>query len=209
MTPTFPSYLRLHKAPTKEAFTQPLFSLDPVDRFWQAYTDVTGWRVDRNHSSTMGRVGKSPINKDEDRELRLLPATNLELMGDAESANDQPAVTMNAAQQLARAAQELSSRFEKAQEAFRTQEAELAATSTPIGTDDQPSRIRVRLEKILLTAMKATGCAAAGLYLLDNDTTQLKLRASQGLPADRLLAPARPLRGSRADLESLVQDVVF
>ncbi len=95
------------------------------------------------------------LNRDEDRELRLLPATNLEIMGDAESANDQPAVTMTAAQQLARAAQELSSRFEKAQEAFRTQEAELAATATPIGTEDQPSRIRIRLEKILGTAMKA------------------------------------------------------
>ncbi len=45
--------------------------------------------------------------------------------------------------------------------------------------------------------------------MLDNDTANLKLRASQGLPVDRLLAPARPLRGSRADLESLVQDVVL
>src|SRR5262249_28476281 len=36
----------------------------------------------------------------------------------------------------------------------------------------------------------------------------LKLRACFGLPQDRLLAPARPLRGAAADLEALVGHAV-
>ncbi len=126
-----------------------------------------------------------------------------------DSANDQPAVTQVAAEQLARAAQELSSRFEKAQDAFRTQEAELAATATPIGTDDSPSRIRIRLEKILRTAMSATGCVAAGLYLLDNDTTNLKLRACQGLLLIDYSPQQEHFAAAVQILESLVQDVVL
>ncbi len=209
MTPAIPSYLRLHQAPKEDSFVQPLFSLDPLDRFWQAYTDATGWRVDQNHAREKVSAARASRGTDSESDLRVLPAVNLEILGDAESANDQPSVTQSAAEQLARAAKELSARFERAQEAFRTQEAELAATATPIGTDDRPSFTRVRLEKILRIAMSATGCVAAGIYLLDNDTTNLKLRISQGLPIDRLLAPPRPLRGSRADLESLVQDVVL
>ncbi len=171
MTPSIRPYCGLHKAPSKEAFSQPLFSLDPVDRFWQAYTEVTGWRVDRNHIRSKNSPSRAQRSSDDDRELRVLPAVNLEILGDVDSANDHTAVTQVAAEQLARAAQELSSRFEKAQDAFRTQEAELAATATPIGTDDSPSRIRIRLEKILRTAMSATGCVAGDCTCLI--TTQL------------------------------------
>jgi serine phosphatase RsbU (regulator of sigma subunit) len=44
--------------------------------------------------------------------------------------------------------------------------------------------------------------------LLDDATSELKLRAMWNLPEERLLAPARPLRGAMADLEALVGHAV-
>jgi hypothetical protein len=46
------------------------------------------------------------------------------------------------------------------------------------------------------------------MYLLDDDTEFLKTRAIYRLPAERLEQPARSLRGSRGDLEAMVQGVV-
>ena len=52
------------------------------------------------------------------------------------------------------------------------------------------------------------GCQAAGVYLLDAATTELKLRSAWGLPLDRFTAPARPLGTSTADLEALAGHAV-
>ncbi len=55
---------------------------------------------------------------------------------------------------------------------------------------------------------EALECQAAALYLLDAGTSELKLRASWGLPHSRLLDAARPLRGAAADLEALLGHAV-
>jgi len=55
---------------------------------------------------------------------------------------------------------------------------------------------------------QAVGCQAAAVYLLDDATTELKLRASWGLPRQQLFTPPRPLRGAVADLEALVGHAV-
>ena len=57
-------------------------------------------------------------------------------------------------------------------------------------------------------AAQAVDCQAAGLYLLDDDTRFLKLRATWGLPPSRLAAEPRRLRGSKADLEALTGHAV-
>lgn len=92
--------------------------------------------------------------------------------------------------------------------ALREREAELAA-GVPIAIRPEESRMFAeRLEAILAGAVNAVGCSAAGLYMLDDGTSCLKLRASFGLPADRLLAPPRPLVSAIADLEALVGHAV-
>jgi sigma-B regulation protein RsbU (phosphoserine phosphatase) len=221
VTRTIPSYLRLHQAPVRDAASESPFSIDPVSRFWKAYTEATGWRLDRSHQPTDGvkpaaakankeagikETGNKEVNVNP---LRLLPAFDGAMIGDADTQNESPAVTRDLAEQLALAASDLARRLEQIQAAYRTQEAELAVTSTPTGTPDQSGRLLERLERLLKHAAAATGCDAAGLYLLDNDTTTLKLRASYGLPADRIAVPARSLRGSRGDVESLVREVVL
>lgn len=60
-----------------------------------------------------------------------------------------------------------------------------------------------------LSAQELAVCGAT-LYLLDDETTQLKLRSSFGAPDDVVHLPAvRPLEHSLADLEALVGNVVL
>ena len=51
-------------------------------------------------------------------------------------------------------------------------------------------------------------CYAAGLYLLDESTTNLKLRAHSGLVPDALVRPARPLEKTTADVEALAGQAI-
>ena len=55
---------------------------------------------------------------------------------------------------------------------------------------------------------EAIGVQAAGLYLLNAATTQLKLRSCWGLPFGRFSDPTRPLSEAMADLEALLGHVV-
>jgi serine phosphatase RsbU (regulator of sigma subunit) len=87
-------------------------------------------------------------------------------------------------------------------------EAELAAGVPVAARHGEEAHLADRLEAVLKGGTEAVGATAAGLYLLDEATSSLKLRAAFGLPQERLLRPARPLRGSVADLEALVGHAV-
>lgn len=89
-------------------------------------------------------------------------------------------------------------------------EAELAVVATPNAeTTDESAGPVSRLRDVLKTGAKALGgFDAAALYLLDDETTSLKIRALWGLPTDRFLDPPRPLRGARADVEALLGSAV-
>ncbi len=87
-------------------------------------------------------------------------------------------------------------------------EAELAAGVPVSSRPNEEPHLAERLEAVLKGGAEAVGCTAAALYLLDETTTTLKLRAAFGLPKEQLLAPGRPLRGAVADLEALVGHAV-
>lgn len=94
--------------------------------------------------------------------------------------------------------------------ALREREAELAAFghfSTVSETEHSTLRAH-RLSMILKAGARAIGCEAAALYLLDPETTVLKLRSLWGLPEERLTESARPLAGAIADLEALLGNAV-
>ena len=94
------------------------------------------------------------------------------------------------------------------QHALRQREAELAAGVPVVPHREEEKHLAARLEAVLRAGADAVDCDAAGLYLLDEATTELKLRCSYGLPSDRLAAPARPLQGAMADLEALLGHAV-
>ena len=83
------------------------------------------------------------------------------------------------------------------------------AVAVPVllGGNDS-SYVAACLQAVLKGGAQAIGCDAAALYMLDEGTTQLKLRSAWGLPRDRFTDPARPLAGATADLEALLGHAV-
>ncbi len=87
-------------------------------------------------------------------------------------------------------------------------EAELAAGVPLVPHHEEEKHLAVRLEAVLRAGAEALGGDAIALYLLDEATSELKLRSAWGLPFDRLVAPPRPLQGAIADLEALLGHAV-
>jgi serine phosphatase RsbU (regulator of sigma subunit) len=146
-------------------------------------------------------------------------ATGWELRYDSQSQNSpvrlsgpnspgkEEALPFSQAQKLANAVAPLLTELQTARQALVAREAELAA-GVPVALKADEQHLAERLEGILKSGAQAAGCIAAALYLLDDATTTLKLRAAHGLPATRLLDPPRPLRGAVADLEALIGHAV-
>jgi serine phosphatase RsbU (regulator of sigma subunit) len=123
---------------------------------------------------------------------------------------DVPGVPVDAtsAQQLASALGQTLSELLRAQHVLWQREAELAAGVPLVPHHDQRQHLAARLEAVLQGGAEAVGCQAAALYLLDEATSELKLRSCWGLPRDRLTRPARALQGAMADLEALLGHAV-
>jgi serine phosphatase RsbU (regulator of sigma subunit) len=121
---------------------------------------------------------------------------------------DKPALSRPAAAALAQSLLSVIDELAQAKQALWQREAELAA-GVPIAARPQEEvHLAQRLESVLAGGAQAIDCQAAALYLLDEATSQLKLRACWNLPHEKLLEPARPLKGAIADLEALVGHAV-
>jgi len=105
--------------------------------------------------------------------------------------------------ELAGSLAELLQELLRARAALVNREAELSMGVPVTGAVDTPMQLAMRLEMVLRGGAEGIGCHAAGLYLLDAATTQLKLRSYWGIPPDRLADPARTLQGAVGDLEAL------
>jgi sigma-B regulation protein RsbU (phosphoserine phosphatase) len=112
------------------------------------------------------------------------------------------------AEPLARAIARMVGEVATTRHAIWEREAELAAGIPVAARPAEPEVLAERLDGILRGGCEAIGCAAAGFYLLDAGTTELKLRAAWGLPRIKLTEPARSLRGATADLEALTGHAV-
>lgn len=113
-----------------------------------------------------------------------------------------------AARKLASAIEGLLSELMETRRALWQREADLAAgIPLPLETPE-PRHLAERMEAVLQGGAEAVGCQAIALYLLDEATTELKMRACWGLPLDRLIGPARPLQGAIADLEAMLGHAV-
>jgi sigma-B regulation protein RsbU (phosphoserine phosphatase) len=117
-------------------------------------------------------------------------------------------VNFQAATALANSSADVLGELLRYRAALARREAELAASIPVVGHPDEPAHLAERLLAVLRGGAQGIGCHAAGLYLLDDTTSQLKLRSCWGLPAQRLVDPARPLRGAVADLEALTGHAV-
>jgi phosphoserine phosphatase RsbU/P len=118
------------------------------------------------------------------------------------------AIGRDNARKLAGSIAELLGELLQTRTALWRLEAELAAGVPLVPHRENEKHLAARLEAVLRAGAEAIGGDAIALYLLDEATTELKLRCSWGLPFDRLVAPARPLQGAVADLEALLGHAV-
>lgn len=109
---------------------------------------------------------------------------------------------------LARSLADMISEAHQWQLALRQREAELAANVQLTFHDQKNHGLAQQLETILRHGAKAIHCDAAALYLLDHETSFLKMRSVWGLPEDRLTDPPRQLGTALADLEALLGHAV-
>lgn len=189
MTKTIPTYLRLHghHVPADSSIPQ---EKTPLESFWQSYSDVTGWRVDQK-SIQRG-------------EIAILPAVNLH----TSEMSSEVSVGKLAATRLAESANALAQEMQVNRERMRLQEMELAARAPILGGEAEQKKLSVQISGSLERAVKGSGCQAAAIYLLDEETQQLNCRMTHGLPENRIEQPPRSLRGSRGDLQAMVDGVV-
>lgn len=87
-------------------------------------------------------------------------------------------------------------------------EAELATKSVGPLVRKQDQQLAFAFQDILRSGAECLKCQAAAMYLLDDDTSSLKMRSCWGLPAERLQDSPRSLVTAMADLEAMVGHVV-
>lgn len=194
MAKELPDYPRLHVAEQQPTGHTNKIEPDALARLRTAFVAATGWSLE----SIVPDAG-SPL------ESQKLGRTGAE----GPTAPDlRRGIDQGLAQELGAAIGTMLRELEQSRRAVWRQEAELAAGVPVTPRRDEEEHLAWRLEAVLKGGAEALGCEAAGLYLLDAATTELKLRACWGLPKPRLLAPARPLQDAFADLEALLGHAV-
>jgi phosphoserine phosphatase RsbU/P len=205
---SIPSYLRIFTEQASRPSAAPIEGATSLGEVCQAFERVTGWSL-RNLTE-----GPKP------RDIEVLWSAPVESgqpsgpgqlrVGVAVVKGDSPAAQtdLTAAADLAMVIAKLWCELEQTRESLRRREAELAAGVPLVPHHSAEQHLADRLEQVLRGGAEAVGCHAAALYLLDEGTTELKLRSRWGLPQQRLLDSARPLKRAAADLEALAGHAV-
>ena len=184
-----PSYLKLHVEEAAALATPvPTPKASVLSELQDSFTEATGWsfQVPNLNRDTMDDKGH-PYG------LTKQTTSGLD---------------KNSAQRLANSIGSLVDELQTALTTVWHREAELATGIPVCERTDEDEHLANRLEAVLKAGAMSVQCNAAALYLLDDATSELKLRACWGLPISRLMDPARPLRGAVADLEALIGHAV-
>ena len=218
----YPSHLKLHVedsasliASANERTRKSSFSAqgqDEIQDLLRAFSDATNWavsdrpkQVDPKGDVPSHHMAQAPASK----RWRLIETMVQDGVIDAMDLAELPSVSMDRAQDLLSSIERLVDRLDRAEETVRRQEAELATTLGVASHSDRQRETADRLEAILESVCRSIGAVAGAIYVLDDDTSSLKMRSSIGLPRNRLTAPPRELRGSLADLEALLGNAVL
>ncbi|MEW4451826.1 SpoIIE family protein phosphatase [Bremerella sp. JC817] len=199
-----PNYLRVHREepPVGQPNTQEAYpGLTQISHAMQSLTGF-GLALREERSPNKGqRMSQQHVNQGSKSARIELHAHT------AETVAIDDAGTLENIGSLAGGLEFLLAEIDRLRVAVRQRDAELA-THVPVISCPTVDHLADRLEAALASAVEVTGATAAGLYVLDDATSQLKLRASFNLPETRHLSPARPLEGSLADLEALAGSAV-
>ncbi len=208
MANPIPSYLRIHpeNPPTVEKpFVEAFPSLENVCR---AFEETTGWTLryveKPQNVSDFDLLWSAPVNPG----VGAAPGHLRIEIGPSSRMDGHQGLPLEAASELAEAIASMLGDLARAEHVVWQREAELAAGVPVVAPEDGQLQLAARLEAALKGGAEAVGCRVAALYLLDTDTTVLKLRSSWGMPVRKLTDPARGLESSLADLEALLGHAV-
>ncbi len=220
-----PQRLKLYTEQPPAAFDPCLEADGSLGRLCRAFQQATGWNLQyvpdaapcartpksKGRQSRRQASGRSkptrwsaPVSPGKGTSLGHL---RLDLP-DAAAESGIETADPQAAQELAASVAGLLGELARARHALWLREAELAAAVPVVPHPCEQAHLADRLEAVLRAGAEAVGFQAAGLYVLDEGTTRLKLRSCWGLPRERFEAPARPLRDAVADLEALLGHAV-
>ena len=198
----FDYYLKnvpLHVAETEQESGICFASLPELS---QAFQKVTGYRLRflKPGASSADCLTTFPISIGND--------TTTSMIGLARNLTSVSLIPERDVENLANALADMISEAHQWQFALRQREAELAANVQLTFHAQNLHGLAQQLEHILRCGAKAVHCDAAALYLLDHETSLLKMRSVWGLPEERLTDPPRPLATALADLEAMLGHAV-
>ncbi|HAC89820.1 MAG TPA: hypothetical protein DCF63_04185 [Planctomycetaceae bacterium] len=222
LSKTFPSHLKLHTGDQRDSQTKAGDAVPyELSTLLDVFRQTTGWRVcsvaSAGHSgptphSAVGKSGAAQSGEPQAAtplEHRIRLVSDLPMDGMLDMTEDMPAVSEQSAWQLLEQIDALVQRVQEAEEVVATQEAQLACSLGVTIRPDESEVLADKLNESLQRAAAQTGSDAAAIYLLDECTSELKMRSCWGLPIQSLAKPARPLRGAMADLEALLGNAVL
>lgn len=203
VTKRIPDYLKLHTETDSDPARNQAADNDVLTSLGSAFETATGWRL--NYDG--GRDGPGAAARP------VMLARQPVIPNDVPLVVESPiAVKYRVERDRATALAEMIGRLVEelldTRDALRHREAELAAGIPVVLQPSGSQHLAERLEAVLRGGAEMVGCQAAALYMLDDATSNLKLRACWGLPKSRLADPPRPLRGAMSDLEALVGHAV-
>ncbi len=200
-----PNYLRVHREESQANKPAKQEAYPGLSQVSAALTSLTGFGLSlrEERSSSKGKRMSQQFVTRGGKTVRI----ELHAIQDAMVSEGNDAKFLEGLGGLAGGLEFLLAEIDRLRVAVRQREAELA-THIPVVAHPAVDHLADRLEAALASAVEVTGATAAGLYVLDDSTSELKLRVSHNLPESRLLDPPRSLQGSLADLEALSGNAV-
>lgn len=203
VTRPIPSYLRLHTEDSTEIVRPEVDDLASLGEVCRSFEQATGWALryvpGREPTQDPDLMWSAPV----DPGVGTTPGHfRIDLGGPALSEHG-PRLDLESAGCLAGSIASMACTLLQTRHALWQREAELAAGVPLVSSAHDSLHLAERLEGALRAAAQAVDAEAAGLYLLDAGTTELKLRSCWGLPKTRLTEPPRSLKAAVGDLEAL------
>lgn len=186
MSGRLPNYLRLHADESPPAPAK-LAPRDIVQRLEQSFAAATGWKLNLPQAA-------APSSGAGTKRVKLV----------RNSSSSSLATPSSETLALAESCFEVMQLLQNALSALHSREAELAAAIPVSAKPDRGNELAKKLATTLELGSQSLSMQAAAVYLLDETTSALKMRANFGFPVEKLIEPARPLRGAIADLEALL-----
>lgn len=214
MARNLPAHLKLHvDADTQATLNAASSNKFDVAQTMRAFANATGW-IPR----PIGGTPHHPLDAPHDSDAPTLPirqrvqlVSNYPMDGmlDIDDLPYMAGTSEEIAWSLLEQIDGLVQSLKLAEKTIQAQEAHLATALGVSIRHDEADALAGRLQESLHRSAELTGSDAAALYLLDDTTSELKMRSCWGMPTSALSKPPRDLRGSLADLEALMGNAVL